>query len=265
MLPAPSGIEWSLERVLSRLNITDAPTIDHASLARLYRAWSLSVPFTNLDKLAAVRAGAALPSLEPASIFARLFETGACGTCFSHARAFQALLAALGFDARNYVGRTLGSDGIAGQHATTIVTIDDALWLVDTALPHGAPLRLWRDRATEVAGVMTPMTVHPEGALWRMDCLILHNGDRRQVHLEEELRDTAQAIERWQRTLAETQSPFNKLPVVRLEVPGACLTLAGGKLFTVPFVGEVSVAPAGPETLARFGIDPAHYEALWVR
>jgi arylamine N-acetyltransferase len=259
-------LSWPLDRVLARLGLERDLRVNLESLARAYRAWSRNVPFTNLDKLTAVRTGAPLPSLEPAAIFARFLENGSCGTCFSHAVAFRALLEALGFEARNYVGHTLGADGVTGQHATTIVTLnEDELWLVDTALPHGEPLRIHRDRPTKIDGVMTPMVVHPEGTLWRMDCLILHNKDRRQVYLQEPVRDVSHATQRWQLTLTEKDSPFNKLPVARLELPSACLTLAGSKLFTVSFGGDVSVEPAGPNTLARFGVEPGEYAALWSR
>ncbi len=254
---------WSLDRVLARLALQPGVPPTRERLAQVYRAWSRGVPFTNLDKLAAVRAGAPLPSLEPDEIFARFLETGACGTCFTHAVAFRALLGALGFEAQNYAGHTTGTDGVVGQHATTIVSLKGGLWLVDTALPHGEPLPLHRDRSTRIAGVMTPMEAHPHGELWRLECLILHNGDRRTVHLEEELRDTAHAAERWRRTLDEVESPFNKLPVARLELADKCLTLAGRKLFTVGFDGQVEVESAGSETLERFGIDPTHYAALW--
>jgi arylamine N-acetyltransferase len=259
-------LSWPLDQVRARLGLEHDAPADLESLARAYRAWSRTVPFTNLDKLTAVRAGAPLPSLEPAAIFARFLENGSCGTCFSHALAFRALLEALGFEARNYVGYTVDAKGGRGQHATTIVTLREGeLWLVDTALPHGEPLRLHRDRPTKIDGVMTPMVVYPEGDLWRMDCLILHNQDRPQVYLEEPIRDVAHAAERWQLTLTERDSAFNKLPVARLELANACLTLAGSKLFTVSFGGEVSAEPAGPEALARFGVELGEYGTLWVR
>lgn len=263
-MPSPHvGPTWPLERVLARLDLQPGLAPSRDALAQIYRAWSRGVPFTNLDKLAAVRAGAPLPSLAPDEIFARFLATGASGTCFAHAVAFRALLGALGFEARNYVGHTTGTNGLRGQHATTIVTLDGALWLVDTALPHGEPLSLHRDRSTRIDGVMTPTEVHPDGELWSLDCVLLHNGSRTKVYLEEALRDTGHAAERWGRTLDEVESPFNKVPVARLEFADHCLTLAGKKLFKVAFDGQVAVESAGLEALRRFGIDPTPYAALW--
>jgi hypothetical protein len=169
----------------------------------------------------------------------------------------------MGYEARNYGGYTTADDGVRGEHATTIVSIDGQLWLADSALPHGRPLQLYRDRSSQIADVMTPMTATPEGELWRLDFVIVHNNSRRQAMLLEELRDTAHAERAFLRTLEDEKSPFNLAPIARLEVDGGSLTLAGRKLFSVHAGRATSVEPAGPEALSRFGISPQPYASLW--
>lgn len=251
------------DSLLARLELSAPTRPDLAWLAAAYRVWCRTVPFGNLGKLKALRSGQPLPSLDAGAIARQFLEDGSCGTCFAHAVAFSALLGAVGYQARNYAGYTTSDDGVRGEHATTVVHIDDQLWLVDTALPHGAPLRLYRDRCSQIDGVMTPMTATPHGDLWQLDFVIAHNNSRRQATLVEQLRDTAHAEQAFLRTLDDEKNPFNLVPIVRLEVDDGSLTLAGRKLFLVHATDGVVVEPAGPATLRRFGVLPEAYETLW--
>ena len=254
-----------IDAVLERLELTRPEVLDLRWLAGAYSSWTHRVPFDNLAKLRAVRAGASLPSLEPPDLFEVFLRDGSFGTCFAQALGFHALLTAVGYDARTYAGQTSGPDTVPGEHASVVVQLEQGRFLVDPALPHGQPLRLFSDRPSKIDGVMTPMTATPFGPLWRLDFVLLHSGARRQAVLTEELCDVAQARARWQRTLSEPESPFSRLPVARLELPTGCLTLVGRKLYIVDYDREPRVEPAGPQTLARFGIDPQGYEPLWDR
>jgi arylamine N-acetyltransferase len=259
----PASASFSLDPLLSRLGLAAPDRPDLAWLTQAYRTWCSTVPFTNLGKLSALRSGQPLPSLEASAIVQQFLDDGSCGTCFAHAVAFRALLHGMGYEARNYAGYTSGDDGVRGEHATTIVSIDEQLWLVDTALPHGSPLQLHRDRTSQIGDVMTPMTATPRGELWQLDFVIVHNNSRRQATLIEELRDTAHTEAAFLRTLDDEKSPFNLVPIARLEVDGGSLTLAGRKLFSVHAAKAVAVEPAGPETLRRFGIRTEPYASLW--
>ena len=263
MNPRPTTKAFPLDPVLASLRLERPRSVDVAWLAEAFRAWTRVVPFTNLGKLKAIRAGEPLPSLDPGCMMERFLEDGSCGTCFSHALAFRALLCSVGYDARIYAGHTTGEDGVRGEHATTLVMLGRDTWLVDTALPHGKPLQLFRDRPARIENVMTPMTASPAGDLWKLDFILLHNNTQRQAVLTEELRDTAHAMQCWVRTLEEADSPFNKVPVARLESELGFLTLAGNKLFVFEYEHGIRVEPAGPETLARFGIEPTSYAGLW--
>jgi arylamine N-acetyltransferase len=259
---SPALPTFPTERLLARLELTAPARPDLTWLAAAYRAWCRTVPFSNLGKLKALRSGLPLPALDASAIAQQFLDDGSCGTCFAHALTFSALLTAVGYDVRNYAGYTTSPDGVRGEHATTVVTLDEQLWLVDTALPHGSPLRLYRDRPSQIEGVMTPT---PQGDLWLLDFVIVHDNSRRQATLVEELRDTAHAEQAFLRTLDDAKNPFNLFPVVRLEIDHGSLTLAGRKLYSVHATHGVTVEPAGPETLSRFGVPPEAYESLWVR
>jgi arylamine N-acetyltransferase len=256
---------WSLDDVLSRLGLARPARPNQSWLARGYHAWNHKVPFTNLDKLRAIRRGEALPSLEPRDMFAAYLERGVFGPCFAHGVGFSALLRAVGYDAQNYAGYTIGDDGVRGEHNSTVVTLDGEPWLVDTALPHGRPLQLFRDRDSEISDVMTPIIARPSGELWELDFLIRHNNERRKAPLLERIQSAEHAMRCWSRTLQEAKSSFNRHPVARLEIEGGCLTLAGNKLFVLRYETGMTVEPAGPDTLLRFGIRPEEYEFLWAR
>src|SRR4051794_5137925 len=94
--PTPES-SFPRDAVLARLGLSLPQSPYLPWLAEAYRAWTRAVPFTNLLKLKAIRAGEPLPSLEPARVMAQFLEDGSCGTCFTHALAFRALLDALGY------------------------------------------------------------------------------------------------------------------------------------------------------------------------
>jgi N-hydroxyarylamine O-acetyltransferase len=128
------------DRVLVRLGLDGPAGADLPGLRRLYRAWCLSVPFDNVRKLIALRAGAALPGRDAADFFTNWLETGAGGTCWSGSNALYALLRSLGFQPRLAAGsmHDLGSP----NHGTVIVTIGGVDWRADTSLLTHAPIPL---------------------------------------------------------------------------------------------------------------------------
>jgi len=252
--------------VLERLELP-TPTAPSAEwLADAYRSFCRHVPFANLDKLSAVRNGQPLPSVAPAAVLQRWVDAGAGGTCFAHNMAFSALLRVLGYNAYNLAGRSMDPvKGVEGAHVSTLVELAGATWLADTALPHGVPLRLYRDRCSSIDGVMTPMVVTPSAEYWSIAFQVAHSGERKEVVLEEPLNRVSRAQALWRETLDVHDNPFNAIPILRLEVEGGSMTLVVHKLFHTSLDGETREEKVDVGALARFGVREEVYGWLWRR
>jgi len=157
----------AVDEVIGRLGYSERPSVDLEGLRTLYSAWSRQVPFDNLRKLVALHfAMPELPGIHPNDFFAAWQLTGAGGTCWGSNNAIHALLVGLGFDAQLHSASMFDGDV---NHGTTIVTLNDERWMVDTALHGDVPVPL-RSEPTSVehAGFVT--TMQPDGGTWVFEC-----------------------------------------------------------------------------------------------
>jgi len=148
------------DRVLARLGLTGPPPTDHDGLRSLYRAWSAAVPFDNLRKMIALRAGdgRALPGIEPEDFLSTWLEHGTGGTCWPGSNALHALVCSLGFDAVRITGH-MRDMGVV-NHGSVIVTVRssgaeervlvDSSMLTNDPLPLGAGIYVRGDPVFEV-------------------------------------------------------------------------------------------------------------------
>lgn len=144
-----------LETLLGLLGMTDRPSIDAVGLRTTYSAWCRAIPFDNLQKLIALRADVpVLPGMKSDGFFASWEADGTGGTCWATNNALHDLLGEIGFDAALWSASMF--DGPA-NHGTTIVTIGDQRWIVDTAIHGDVPAPLIEGETTTVthAGYQT--------------------------------------------------------------------------------------------------------------
>jgi N-hydroxyarylamine O-acetyltransferase len=151
---AAKGLSNQLvERILARLgfNHLPAPTID--ALRSLYGAWCERVPFDNIRKLIHVRAANAAPlsGSTPEDFFEAWLKFGTGGTCWPGAGALHAFLAALGFDAVRAIGTMMAAPNLPPNHGSVLVNLGSQIFLVDSSILHGSPLRLSKDSETSVS------------------------------------------------------------------------------------------------------------------
>lgn len=152
--------EKRVDEVLALLGFVDRPTLDFEGLHAVYSAWCRLIPFDNLQKLVALHAdNPVLPGIEPDDFFATWEVHGTGGTCWATNNALHALLAALGFDAATWSASMF--DGPA-NHGTTIVSIDDRRWLVDTAIHGDVPAPIIDGDTTTVSHAGYPTTVRAD-------------------------------------------------------------------------------------------------------
>lgn len=127
----------AVDEIAARLGFSTRPAADIDGLTAIYDAWCRRVPFDNLRKLVALHYDLPqLPGIEPADFFAAWQLTGAGATCWGSNNALHALLTGLGFEARLMAASMFDGDQ---NHGTTIVTIDDERFVVDTAVHGGVP------------------------------------------------------------------------------------------------------------------------------
>ncbi len=128
-----------VERILSRLGLSQTPTLDLVGLNALYAAWSGKVPFDNVQKRIWFASDQTTPltGQDPTEFFENWLTHGTGGTCWPTSGAVYALLRSLGFDARRLAGSMIDpgeTGGIASGHGSVLVTLDAVDYLVDASI-----------------------------------------------------------------------------------------------------------------------------------
>ncbi len=220
--PAPVDPRLA-DEVVDRLGLTGlAP--DGDGVAAFYAAWCRSVPFDNLRKLPALRAGPTpLPGDTPDDFFRAWLEHGTGGTCWASSGALGALAAHLGFTTALVVGSML--DLPEPNHGSVVVEVDGQAWLVDSSMLLGMPHRFDPEGSQTACGSYRSR-LEPDGDTWMMvtdsprgdlPCR-LHPGPR----AADEYR------ERHERT--RTASVFNEVPHALRHLDGSVQFLVGRQL-----------------------------------
>jgi N-hydroxyarylamine O-acetyltransferase len=138
-----SGLNAGLvERVLEAFGLAHRPEPDLQGLCRLYAAWCRNVPFDNIRKLIAVRAGdpGRLPGDDPAEFFEYWLAHRVGGTCWAGNGALTALLDALGFAAHRGVATMMVAPDIPPNHGTVVVELPEGRYVIDASIMHVEPL-----------------------------------------------------------------------------------------------------------------------------
>ena len=128
--------------ILQRLGFQSQPAVDLEGLQAVYRAWCTHVPFDNVRKMIALRAGpdCLLPGGRAVPFFEGWLADGTGGTCWPTSNTLFELLRSLGFAACRITGsmRDLGFV----NHASVKVAADGREWLVDSSLLSNVALPL---------------------------------------------------------------------------------------------------------------------------
>ena len=155
-----------VETVLERLGHDSTPSIDIDGLTGLYRSWCRSVPFDNTLKLIALHGEGdePLPGMDAESFFGAWLRHGTGGTCWPSTNALHALAGACGFRSR-LVAASMADTGIA-SHGTTVVTLDDIDWLIDSSMLTDEPLRLSTSSETTIDRTVFAASAQPVPEGW---------------------------------------------------------------------------------------------------
>lgn len=228
-----------LERVLTRLGLTQAPDASAESLGDLYGTWCQRVPFDNVRKLLHLQSGspAPLPGHSPEDFLEAWLRHGTGGTCWAGANAFHALLCSLGFDAERGIGTMLAGPGLPPNHGTVRVTVDRGHWLVDCSMLHGSPLLLDEQHDTEVNHPAWGLRCRRDEDHWVITWRPLHRPEDLECRLDGFGASAEDYVQLHEGT--RVWSPFNHALSVRLNRADRVIGLSRGRLVTLEADGSV--------------------------
>ena len=228
-----------LERVLTKLGLSErpAPTLD--GLQTLYAAWCRKVPFDNVRKLIHIHNHdpGPLPGDDATDFFEAWLTYGTGATCWAGNGALYTLLASLGFQASRGMATMLVAPNIPPNHGTVLVAYDETRYVVDASMLHSEPLRLDPDMPTGVThpawGVQCStrdgywyIHWHPAHMLDGLDCRLDH------LHVTREtFRERHEHTRPW--------SPFNYELYARLICGEAVVSTTGGQRVELNGTGGV--------------------------
>jgi arylamine N-acetyltransferase len=244
-----------LERVLSRLRLSDrpAPTLD--GLQTLYAAWCRKVPFDNVRKLIHIHNhdSGPLPGDDPSEFLEAWLTYGTGGTCWAGNGALHAVLVSLGFDATRGMGTMHAASEAPPTHGTVLVTWEGTWYVVDASILHGAPLPLHESTPTGVA--------HP---VWGVHCT-KRDGTWfirwRPLHLPEGLDCRLQYLHVSRETFRERHeqsrawSPFNYEVYARAIRGETVVGVVRGQRVAFDGAGGVRHTPLGGDDRLRVLVD----------
>ena len=150
-----------LERVLSKLGLSEPPSPTLEGLRTLYPAWCRKVPFDNIRQLIHRRSHdpSPMPGGDATEFFEAWLVYGTGGTCWSGNGALHALLLSLGFEAARGLCTMLVAPAIPPNHGSVLVVYEGSRYVVDASILHSEPLRLDPDAPSVI--------VHPA---WGVQC-----------------------------------------------------------------------------------------------
>ena len=143
-----------LERVLTKLGLSDRPSLDLDGLNALFAAFCGNVAaIDNILKRIWLTGDRTTPLTggDPVEYFENLLAHGAGGTCWPTNGALYALVSSLGFDARRIAGCIVMDEYPGTNHGSIVVALDGVDYFVDANFGAFEVLPLLPDRRTSTS------------------------------------------------------------------------------------------------------------------
>jgi N-hydroxyarylamine O-acetyltransferase len=159
-----------VERVLTRLRLSQRPNADHEGLQAIYGEWCQAVPCDNVLKLIHLQSNdpAPLPGTDANDFFQSWLKYGTGGTCWSGNGALHALLVSLGFAASRGVATVLVAPDLPPNHGTVIVECDGTSYLVDASMLFSTPLGLQDEPLSAAIHPAWGARIYKRDGLWHI-------------------------------------------------------------------------------------------------
>ncbi|MES2659228.1 MAG: arylamine N-acetyltransferase [Verrucomicrobiota bacterium] len=249
--PADGLPQDLLERVLVRLGFQHQPGNTHKDLTAIYAAWCQKVPFDNVRKLIHMRAEnpGTLPGSHAEDFFTAWLTHGTGGTCWAGSGALFSLLASLGFDCRRGLATMLVAPELPPNHATVLVKIDGANYLMDSSLLCGEPLRIDEEKETVIPHPAWGLSCAKRDGRWHIAWRPLHKTDGFECRIEHfdagdaDYQSFYEATRPW--------SPFNYELTLRTNRGDKVIGASFGQSVTLADDGSVRSTPLSTEERNR--------------
>jgi N-hydroxyarylamine O-acetyltransferase len=244
-----------LERVLSRLELSDRPAPTLHGLQTLYAAWCRKVPFDNVRKLIHLHNhdSGPLPGDDPAEFLDAWLAYGTGGTCWAGNGALHAVLVSLGFEASRGMGTMHAAPEAPPTHGTVLVTCEGSRYLVDASILHGAPLPLHETEPTGVAHPVWGVHCRKRDGTWFIRWRPLHQPEGIDCRLQylhvsrETFRDRHEQSRAW--------SPFNYAVYARAMRGETVVGVVHGQRVAFDGAGSVHCTPLSGDDRLRVFVD----------
>jgi hypothetical protein len=239
------------DEILEALELPrSAPGIGY--LQALFARFNERVPFESASKIlrhAAVADPDQKPRL-PAIFWSDHLESGAGGTCYARAAAFEALLLELRFASRLALGR-VQSDF---DHAAVKIALEGREWIADVGFPLAA---LLPEAAEETETPRGPLRVTPIARGIRVEILGGPPEGPRELEIFRAPVASAEFLDRWRKTF-RPDSKFLAAVSLRREKEGRAISFASGEMRVDDLHSRTRIplpAPRAPVLEEQFGVD----------
>ena len=250
--------EQLVERVLSRLGLTDAPARDLAGLNQLFAAVSGSVPNDNIQKRIWLTGDRTTPVTggDPNQFFHNWLDHGTGGTCWAINGAMATLAASVGFIATRIAGSMLvESSAMGANHGSVIVTVDGIDYLIDAQIAAFEALPLIVGTQSEVGMPFHTISATPRGNEFDIR---FWAGHRRNVAItfrreaEHDPVDHAFFVRHYARSAASDEySPFNRHLYICRHFADRILSIRRGRRVAVDADGRLTSTAVTDEERCR--------------
>jgi N-hydroxyarylamine O-acetyltransferase len=250
--------ESTRARVLARLGLSNVRP-DPDTLQQLYRAWCRSVPFDNVRKRIALRAGnsEALPGGTAEDFFGAWLAHGTGGTCWPTSNALYALLRECGFAVRRIAASMHDID--VPNHGSVVVRFAGEDYLVDSSILCETILPLRRGERVQRDDPVHPIIVEPVDDSFRIWFAFTMNTDSMPCRLLRDPVDHAFYLERYE--ASRGLSPFNDRLYARRNLEDAVVSYVDSTRFVKTPAGvegaELSVAEIAAGLVRDLGLSEA--------
>jgi arylamine N-acetyltransferase len=232
-----------VDRVLSKLGLSERPSLEVAGLNSVLAAYCGSISFDNIQKRIWLAGEQTTPLTggDPTEFFENWLAHGTGGTCWPINGGLYALIKSLGFKARRIAGRMILDEWPGTNHGSVLVTLDGIDYFVDANIGCFRALSFVPGTPASTGdGIHDISAVPIKGSF----DIIWYQGHDREEPLrfrpepEHDPVDHAFFLERYDRTIRI--SPFNDSLFICRRFPDLILTLGRKNKITVAADGTMT-------------------------
>lgn len=244
-----------VEKILMKLGLSEAPTVDFSGLSRLYQAWCRRVPFDNIRKRIHLAAAnpLPLPGHNDTEFFHGWLHFGVGGTCWAGNGALYTLLDALGFSCERGTATMMPDACQHPNHGNVLVHCEGEQYVVDASMLHDTPLPLRPNQSSSIDHPAWGLTCSPLKQLWLIHWRPLHmpNGCTCRINKFSIDRQTFRQLNEASRN----KSPFNHALYIRMNSAENVRGISASMSVDFTSTGQVIMTPLSRESRLKLLVE----------